>query len=172
VALAPPGSARPFFRAAIAAGAAYTVAVLAGAQFLGNVGLGATLFLGLAVGGGVAAAMAWHARAHVRVASGAEVVRPPPAPRVEDWERLLDVLAADASGRGLSRRDLADALGILPRNVQRVVDAANRSDRARPGVELVRAWYERGRRNQLEYRYALTPAGRAALAGATGRPAP
>lgn len=78
----------------------------------------------------------------------------------EDWERLLAYLREIDPDASAGRKDVAEALGILPRNVQRVVDAANRAPGVAAGVELVRTDYARGPSNQLQYRYSLTPEGR------------
>lgn len=170
IALTPPGTARPFFRRSFAATGAYfgTAFVAHASGFLDSFILEGML------GAGAAAAVltvAWQQKA-IAPPDGKGPIEPdrasvPRAAQVEDWERLLAILST--ADRGLSRRELADALGILPRNVQRVVDAANRSPRALPGVDLVHARFERGKRNQLEYRYELTTVGRsAAPAGAPG----
>ncbi|MFA5861874.1 MAG: hypothetical protein WDA16_09285, partial [Candidatus Thermoplasmatota archaeon] len=82
------------------------------------------------------------------------------AKEVEDWERLLEWLATLPDGASANRREIGEALGIDRRNVQRLVDAANRAPGSQPGQDIVRAWLDRGKRNQLEHRYALTNVGR------------
>jgi hypothetical protein len=166
IGLAPAGFVRPFFRGAVAGTATFFAAVV-GALWLGLT----TSFLLLLVFGSAMTTLVvtglWlHNRVvHLTPGTGGpmERIRPLRAPQLEDWERLLEALRPFDDNIGASRRELADLLGILPRNVHRLFDAANRSNLAPAGTELVRSWYARGKRNQLEYRYALTPAGRASL---------
>lgn len=157
VALCSAGVVRPFFRGAFIGLATYLLALLLarGASFFPSSLAAVEALLCLVLAG--VAVLAWW------ILSGG--TREPRRVVVQgegfsDWERLLVFLASLPGDRGASRREIAEALGILPRNVQRVVDAANRAPGVAAGAELVRTDYARGPSNQLQYRYALTPEGR------------
>lgn len=161
-----PGVVRPFFRGMVVGAVPYFLAIHA-ATTLGLEGLRGPFPVALI---GIVAAAAtlagwWFAGRGPR-AEGVALTELSVAPKrtVEqgraalpdsppDWQRLVDLLAA--SPKALTRAEIAQALGILPRNVQRVVDAANRSSGAGPGHPVIEAEVARGRSNQWQYHYAL-----------------
>lgn len=157
VALVPPGSTIPFFKGSLVGAAAYaSAAALSGLLGMPRGVVGIEIGIPLAVSSAFLAAWwrVFHAAPPVTLTPAA------PPGTLRDWERILLHLAAAAPGTELTRKDLAAALGILPRNIQRGVDAANRSTPARPGLTLVDTAYRRGSGGQLQYHYVATPHGR------------
>lgn len=168
LALLAPGAARPFLRGSLLGVGAYAATVW-GAEALRLFAAPAEApeaALGLAVT--FVALVVWRRFGDKTATSQDEPrsleienpARPSFSPEQADWERLLILLAEVSPGKGVPRRDIGASLGVEPRNVQRIVDAANRAPGVAPGQQLVEAWFERGRANQLQFAYALTPQGR------------
>lgn len=165
-----PGVVRPFFRGMVVGAIPYFLAIHAATMvgleglrgpfpvaLIGVVAAAATLAGWWFAGRGPRAegvALTESSVAPPRAAEQGEAALPDAPP---DWQRLVDLLAA--SPKALTRAEIAQALGILPRNVQRVVDAANRSSGAGPGHPVIEAELARGRNNQWQYHYALVRSG-------------
>ncbi|MHB8605024.1 MAG: hypothetical protein ACYDCK_07170 [Thermoplasmatota archaeon] len=171
VAFLTPGAVAPFFRGSVLATLTYLATVIA-ANTLGLIApdAGAAQVL-LAGGASLVVTAGWwyhgtHSAAQPAMPTPAEfatatasppVLRETPGPSVEqtDYERLLGYLGGLPPGAKVTRAEIAEALGVLPRNVHRTVEAANRSREARPGEPVVEWAVERGRANQVQYHYWL-----------------
>lgn len=155
LAMTPRGTVGSFFASCGVAFGAY-LGVVASARAAGLSFAGsrlAELVLGLA-----AATSGWGAGSWaVSKRSPAVVAAPVGHLEVAARRRLLLALAAAPPAVPLSRRELAERIGILPRNVHRLVLAVNRGTPDRP---LVTWRFERGRGNQKQFHYALTDVGR------------
>lgn len=166
VALAAPGTVGPFFRGAVIAALAYVLTAGA-ARAVGLSPPGSpALEAGLAAAVASTVLLAWwyygRARGRAPAASPPSEARALPSGGT-DWERLLAWLAERPRGVPATRAEVAAALDILPRNVHKVVDAANRSAASAPGSPLVTWTLARGRGNQMRYEYELSDAGRRAV---------
>lgn len=161
IALLKPGAIAPFFRGALLGTCGYVAAVGLSrilVLFPPNSTVAEAAFA-LAVSPAVVASWWYHERRRSARQENAPAIvegaTAAPARADGTAETLLKFLSSLPPGATASRAEVADAVGVLPRNVHRVVEAANRSAFARPGSPLVTWTIRRGRGNQLQYHYAL-----------------